>query len=163
MPKAKTSPPRSKQRVSEPLQAVDLFQAHADALFRTARECCHQHDRFARVIQRTRVPEEETAAQHFVELADDTLAEFVAAYEKVAATVDAPKESDVWRGANSLWIASREVARRHKDTDEMTRRFSKHTRDELGALHTEFELEASALLALRHACEAYRKLRPEAV
>jgi hypothetical protein len=32
----------------------------------------------------------------------------------------------------------------------------------LTSLGVEYELEASALLALQHAVEAYRKLRPEA-
>jgi hypothetical protein len=32
----------------------------------------------------------------------------------------------------------------------------------LASLGVEYELEASALLAMQHAVEAYRKLRPEA-
>jgi hypothetical protein len=38
---------------------------------------------------------------------------------------------------------------------------AKHSAEQLGAMHMEYELEASALLAMRHAADAYRKTRPE--
>ena len=44
----------------------------------------------------------------------------------------------------------------------MTTKLSKHSSDELGALALEYELDASALLALRQAIAAYRKLQPDA-
>ena len=38
---------------------------------------------------------------------------------------------------------------------------AKHSPEQLRAMQMEYELEASALLALRHAADAYRKSRPE--
>jgi hypothetical protein len=44
----------------------------------------------------------------------------------------------------------------------MSRKVSlKHDAGQLASMQMEYELEASALLALRHAAEAYRKTRPE--
>jgi hypothetical protein len=37
----------------------------------------------------------------------------------------------------------------------------KHSAGELATMQMEYELEASALLALRHAADAYRKTRPD--
>ena len=44
----------------------------------------------------------------------------------------------------------------------MSRKVSaRHDAEQLGSMQLEYELEASALLALRHAADAYRKTRPE--
>jgi hypothetical protein len=138
-------------------------QQHADALFRAARECCHQHDRYARVLERTTVDLEERAAQELCRAADTTLAQLADAYGRVVAEVR-PGTDEPWRRlANSIWLASREFTKRHRETDEMTRRIGRHSSDDLETLHTEFELEASALLALRHACADYQRARPEAI
>ncbi|MFI5245082.1 MAG: hypothetical protein ACHQQR_07655, partial [Gemmatimonadales bacterium] len=67
---------------------------------------------------------------------------------------------DFWRAANTLWHASREYARRHRSCDSLTMKRSKHSSDKLGEITLEYELEASALLALRQAIAAYRKLQP---
>jgi hypothetical protein len=67
-----------------------------------------------------------------------------------------------WKNANALWLASREFLRRHKGTDVSSRQLKEHGPGKLGELHTEYELEASALLALRHAADSYRKARPSA-
>ena len=58
--------------------------------------------------------------------------------------------------------SSREYARRHAGCDDMSKKVSaKHAPEQLRAMQMEYELEASSLLALRHAAEAYRKTRPE--
>ena len=69
-----------------------------------------------------------------------------------------------WHRANALWHASREYARRHRGCDRAGRDMAgaQHSSDMLASLNIEYELEASALLALKHATEAYRKVRPEA-
>ena len=40
-------------------------------------------------------------------------------------------------------------------------RVNEHDAGQLGSVQMEYELEASSLLALRHAADAYRKTRPE--
>ena len=63
---------------------------------------------------------------------------------------------------SSLWLASREYLRRHNGCDNATKDLQKHGPDRLGSLHTEYELEASALLGMRHAADAYKQDRPTA-
>jgi hypothetical protein len=55
-----------------------------------------------------------------------------------------------------------EYARRHSLSDRASGEFRAHDAQKLTSLGVEYELEASSLLALQHAVEAYRKLRPEA-
>ena len=135
--------------------------AVADALARSAAECCRQHDRVARIVERSELEPELKFAQQFCELCDSTLQQLVAAYEKAAA--GAPVNGEGWsRRANALWQASRDYLRRHSACDHLTSRLQRHSSADLGALAMEYELEASALLALRHATDAYCKERPDA-
>jgi hypothetical protein len=46
--------------------------------------------------------------------------------------------------------------------DGASRRSTKHDPETLADLVVQYDLEASALLALRQAADAYRKVRPEA-
>ena len=72
------------------------------------------------------------------------------------------REEPWWHKANSLWHASREYAQHRAACDALSRTLSaKHSPDRLREMQFEYELAASALLALRHAAEAYRKTRPE--
>jgi hypothetical protein len=165
MPNTKTS--ARKRAALTPSSDVtappDLVRAHADALFRCATECCHQHDRYSRVLDRSPIPIEDRAAQELCRICDTTLADLVDAYEKALGAAPPPKNEPWLRPANSLWLASREFSRRYSGTDAMARNLGRHSADEFEALHAEFELAASALLALRHACEAYQRVRPEAL
>lgn len=132
-------------------------------MFRAALECCHQHDRVSRVHAKSAVEEEVKSAQEACEHCDDALRMLTTAYEQAAADVR-PTGADEgwWHRANGLWLASREYLRRNDGCDEASREFKQHGSDQLGALHAEYELEASALLALKHATDAYRRDRPTA-
>lgn len=163
MPTSKrTKAPRTRPSIETPRPApLDALRQIADALCRAASECAHQHDRFARLLEdESSLPVESLSAQEICGMCDHSIAELAAEYERVAAGVEPPEQGEWWRRANALWQASRDYARRHRLCDEMTRRLrGKHTPQELWQLEIEFELEASALLALRQACEAYRKAR----
>lgn len=133
----------------------------ADALCRAAAECAHQHDRFARLLEEeSSLAAEELAVQEICGMCDHSLAELAAEFERHAGSAG-PEESPAWwRQATALWQASRDYSRRHRLCDEMTRRLrGRHTPQELWQLEIEFELEASALLGLRQACDAYRQAR----
>lgn len=140
---------------------LDSARRIADALCRTATECAHQHDRFARLLEEeSSLAAEELAVQEICGLCDHSIAELAAEYERVASRLQPERPPVWWRQANTLWQASRDYARRHLLCDEMTRRLrGKHTPGELWQLEIEFELEASALLALRQACADYRTAR----
>jgi hypothetical protein len=135
----------------------------ADALYRAAVECCHQHDRVARIVGKSDVDEEVDGAQRLCEACHDSLRELVSTYEEVAAHVH-PTGTDQgwWHRANALWLASREYLRRNGGCDSSSKNFREHGPERLNGLHAEYELEASALLALKHAAEAYQRDRPAA-
>lgn len=135
----------------------------ADALFRAAAECCRQHGRASRIHAKASLEAEVDATQRACEECDGALRELVELYEQTAASiVPTGKDEAWWHGANALWLASREYLRRHGGCDSSTRDLKNHSRERLSALHTEYELEASALLALRQAADAYSRLRPSA-
>jgi len=159
MPRKKTAP-RTSAALKSP---VELVRDGADALYRAAEECCYQHDRISKVLTKSSVEIELEAAQKACELCDRSLRALVAGYEQASADVH-PTGSDEawWKNANTLWLASREFLRRHKGCDIASRQLKEHGPERLGELHAEYELEASALLGLRHAADAYRKTRPDA-
>ena len=162
MPKArpKKKEPRQSGAPKPPVVAV---RDAADALFRAASECCHQHDRVSRVHQKSDVEDEIAAGVRACEHCDTVLSTMTQAYEDAAANVK-PDGGDEkwWRQANALWLASREYLRRHGAIEQAMRESREHGPDSLGKLQTEYELEASALLGLRHAAEAYKRERPAA-
>ena len=161
MPKSRAKkPPRPSGAPKSPVQQV---RDAADALFRAASECCHQHDRVSRVHAKSEVTEELEAAQQACEHCDEVLGTMTKAYEEAAAHVKPDGDDEKWwRNANALWLASREYLRRHGGCEEASREMKEHGPDRLSALQTEYELEASALLALRHAADAYKRDRPAA-
>lgn len=134
----------------------------ADTLFRSAAECCRQHHRYARLVSMSTHETEQQAALRLVLASDEQLKEAADAYESSCMQVNGERQDEWWRKANNLWHACREYARRHSLSDSSSGEFRAHDATKLAALGVEYELEASALLALQHAVEAYRKLRPEA-
>jgi hypothetical protein len=132
----------------------------ADALFRLAAECSRQHKRYSKLIGIAITAEEQQAAASIVAVCDEQLARLAEVYR--AAVADAQSNGDAdWRHkANMLWHASREYLRHHRGADLSSRALRNHSSEKLGELAVEYDLEASALLALRHAVEAYRKIRP---
>jgi ketosteroid isomerase-like protein len=64
-----------------------------------------------------------------------------------------------WRRANILWFAAREYQLHHQDCDAVSQGLDAQDPGALGELQVEYELAASALLAMRHAADAYRRTR----
>ncbi len=158
--------PKSKSSAATAAPASDLPSspvALADALCRSAAECCRQHDRVARIVERSEVETELAFAQQFCELLHTGLAKLLDTYEKAMAHEGAHGDEPWRQSANALRLASRDYLRRHNACDQAARKLQRHDSQLLAALAMEFEFEASALLALRHATEAYRKLRPDTV
>jgi hypothetical protein len=145
-------------------QTAATLCVKADALYRAAVECCRQHERVAKLAARDAADEEQKAAAAQVDHCDGTLLAMTQAYEKCGARLHPDGEDEAWwHRANALWHASREYARRHEESLRTRRRVATdHEPEALGQLNIEYELEASALLALRQATEAYRKVRPHA-
>ena len=105
---------------------------------------------------------EQRAALQLVAASDEHLSEAATAYETSCMTVNGERSDEWWHKANNLWHACREYARRHTLSDRASGEFKAHDMTKLASLGVEYELEASALLAMQHAVDAYKKIRPEA-
>ena len=153
---------RSAAPDAAPADPVAIVRARADALYRAAVECCRQHDRAAKLAGDGDPELEHKHLDALCAMCDGSLVELSKAYETAAAHVHVDKDAAWWHKANALWHASREYERRHAGCDALSKRIaSKHSPEQLATMQMEYELEASSLLALRHAAEAYRKTRPE--
>ena len=144
---------------------IAVFYQRADALCRSAVETCRQHERLARLARQGAGTTERRAAESLVAVCDEALADLAGAYEAAASRVCAERDGACWQAANALWMASREYARRQRTSERAGRHLGdgKHSTERLAELTVDYDLEASALLALKHATEAYRKLRPDTV
>lgn len=138
------------------------LRERADALFRAACECHRQHTRHARLVERGAADYEQASALEMAYMCDDFLATALTAYEKAKGHSEAHADDAWWHKGNMLWHASREYIRRHSSCDGMSKRLSRQSPNRLAELALSYDLEASALLALRMAADAYRSARPEA-
>jgi hypothetical protein len=154
----------SAARDTAPLAAADTWLSAADALYRAADEASRQHERVARLIDKHCADDELQDAAKVCDLCYQQLDARTTGYEATASAGKGKAHTDdgVWHAANTLWHSSREYARRHHSCNAVNAKLNRHSSDQLGQLAMEYELEASALLALRHALAGYRRARPEA-
>jgi hypothetical protein len=158
----KTKPTQRRAPSLTPSAVEPTICEKADVLFRSAAECCRQHRRYARLIEMNTGEIEQRAALRLVAASDETLVAAAMDYETGCVKVNGERNDEWWHKANNLWHACREYARRHSLSDRASGEFRAHDVTKLASLGVEYELEASALLAMQHAVDAYRKLRPEA-
>ena len=146
------------------LTPVECARVSADALYRAALDTWHHHERVSRLVGRPTIEAVHRTARDMCRLCDDALRIMVEAYESHTSGLhpDGP-DAEWWHKANALWHASREYVRRHAGCDRLARGGSLHSPDDLADIVLEYDLEASAVLGLRHAAEAYRRTRPELV
>jgi len=149
------------------LSPLEVARVKADALLRAALECCHQHDRYARLVARPALEAEHRAADEMCVVVTNALIEMAESYCESAKDLrpNGGPDEDWWHRANALWHASREYGRRQTCCERQSQRAKsspKRSPNGLGDLVLQYDLEASALLALRQAADAYRKARPQA-
>lgn len=138
------------------------LQCAADNLLRSAAECCRQQARIGRVLDLECGEEELEAVIEVSVLCVRILAESCERYSAVGSGSRDGLDEATWHAANTLWHASREYARRHHSCNVKSAQMSRHSANHLGELAVEYELKASAVLALRYAVDEYAKLRPNA-
>ena len=139
----------------------DALRDQADVLYRAASECHRQHTRYSKLVDRGASEEEQKSALEMAFLCDDALGSAIVAYEK-AASRGGNSHDAWWHKGNMLWHASREYIRRHSSCNGMAKRLGRQSPNRLAELALAFDLESSALLALRMAADSYRNVRPEA-
>jgi hypothetical protein len=137
-------------------------RARADQLYRAANECVRQRERYSKLVASSAADSELESTLRLASLCDELLEQSVQAYEDAVAKDGGAKSESWWHSANSLWLASREYRRRHHEVDESSRRLGAHSPSKLTELALQYDLEASALLALDHALASYRKCCPDA-
>jgi hypothetical protein len=138
------------------------LQCAADNLLRSASECCRQQARIGRVLDLQCGEEELEAVIEVSVLCVRILSESCERYSAVGSGSRDGLDEATWHAANTLWHASREYARRHHSCNVKSAQMSRHSANHLGELAVEYELKASAVLALRYAVEQYQKVRPSA-
>ncbi len=148
---------------SNEFSSTNTHRGHADRLYRDAHESVRQRERYARLVDVGAHETEQAAALRVACLCDEVLLSSVKNYES-AASGAAVRSQDEWaQKANSLWQASREYQRRHQECDQRSRQFgANHSASHLGELAMQYDLEASALLALRMALSSYQACCPDA-
>jgi hypothetical protein len=130
----------------------------ADRMFRAAMECIRQRERYARLVASGAHDLEQLAAVRVAVVCDEILDEAVSAYERHAG--EASTGDDEWRRqANALWHASREYRRR--PATNSTGSGNQVKGGGLQKLAMEYDLEASALLALKLALGGFRQICPD--
>ena len=160
-PKRMSKPKRS-VAITGDQAVISTPRTQADRMYRAALECVRQRQRYAKLVDSAVQEEEQLGALRIACICDEVLVAGVRAYEEIAGSVATHREEEWWHKANSLWHASREYNRRHEDCDARSRRFTDHSPARLAELTMEYDLEASALLALHQAVTAYRKCVPDA-
>ena len=146
----------------EPRANHELLLAKADALFRAGAECCRQHRRYSALVERGAGVKEQRRQVAMVALCDDHLLEAAQSYEKTAGKTEGLRGEDWWRRANALWLAAREYARRHQVAQRSDVHLDQQDANTMAELAMDYDLEASALLLISQALDAYKKIRPEA-
>lgn len=163
MSKSNSTLPESESNVApEERSDRELLLAKADALYRAATECCRQHRRYAAMVERKALFKEQSRARALVRLVDEQVMETAASYEKTAGRTEGLRAEEWWRRANSLWLAAREYARRHSVARRSPEHLEVQNANTMVELAMDYDLEASALLLMSQAADAYRKVRPEA-
>src|SRR5258705_13835010 len=92
-PKATRSMRPTPTATKSPVQAV---RDCADALYRAAEECCYQHDRISRILDKAPVEAELESAQKVCELCDKSLRSLSEAYETASAVVRPTGDDEAW-------------------------------------------------------------------
>ena len=131
----------------------------ADALYRTAKESCHQHDRLGKLIAAGADEKEYEVGCDMADVIDAHLAARTTDYETVAAAGKGTESDAYWHAANALWAASREYGRRNLASNAVASKSKRHSAAQLGEITMEYELELSARMALKNAVAAHATAR----
>ncbi len=152
-------PNKAPARVSKP--SAHPVRDAADALYRAAGESCHQHGRLTKVLGHGLDDLELEGVAEVVDLCDRILGGATKRYEEIAAVGRGKESEEWWHAANALWMASREYFRRRDGSDAVATKLKKHGADQLSEINVEYELEASARMALKQAIAGYAGIRPD--
>lgn len=150
-------PSKAAPRTSQP--SAHPVRDAAEALYRAARECCHQHERLSHLNTVDADDTEFNATWDVAEICESQLATRTTSYEETAALGRGKDSEEWWRAANGLWAACREYSRRHEASNGAASRRKRHGASELAEISMEYELELSARMAVKQAFKEYEAQR----
>jgi hypothetical protein len=154
--KSKAAPAkRPKPIVEQKAALIDI----AELLQGVALESCGRHHRYSALVKRGAAVSEQKAALAAVRECDEILDEAVDLYQLVCLEETNHADDAWWHKANMVWRAAKEYLRHNVASRRSTRFDNGHSRYHLRELSIEYELEASALLHLRHATDSYKAVR----
>lgn len=162
MPTKTAAAPSAKPAARAAKPSAHPVRDASDALYRAARESCHQHERLKKLVAHGADDVEFNGASGVAAMCDKLLADQVTRYELTAEAGRGKEPEDWWHAANALWMASREYGRRHAASDAAGARFKRHDSAQFGEIALDYELEMSARMALKQAIGNYVALRPDA-
>jgi len=142
-------------------QAKAALRDIADTLYRAASDSCREHRRYAELVDGDASDSEQKTARAAVRASDEILDEAVDLYEIACLEESGHGDDAWWHKANMVWRGAREYLRHQAASKRLLRGENGHSKNEFMALRIEHELEASALLRLRHAIESYKAARTE--
>jgi hypothetical protein len=160
MPNSKGNHSKGATALAEKEQPA--LQCAADSLYRAAEECCRQQARIGEVLDLNCGEAELEAVIEVSVLCVRILTDAGVRYNSLGSDSRDGMDDAWWHAANTLLHASREYTRRHQSCNVKSAKMSRHSANHLGELAIEYELKASAVLALRYAVEQYHKVRPAA-
>jgi hypothetical protein len=131
----------------------------SEMLHGVALDSCAEHHRYAELVKCGAPETEQRAALSAVRGCDEILDEAVDLYELACLEETNHADDAWWHRANMVWRAAKEYLRHHAAPGRSSRFDNGHSRVELQELSIEYELEASALLHLRHATDSYKAAR----
>jgi hypothetical protein len=142
-------------------QAKAALRDIADTLYRAAADSCREHRRYAELVDHEASDAQQKAARAAVRECDEILDEAADLYEIACLEESGHAEDSWWHKANMVWQGAKEYLRHQASSKRLLRGADGHSKNEFMELRIEHQLEASALLRLRHAIESYKAARPE--
>jgi hypothetical protein len=127
----------------------------AELMWGAAIKSCDAHRRYSDLVKSGAHVAEQKAALRGLRAVDEILDEAVDLYEVACLKDQTHADDPWWHRANMVWRTAKEYLRHQAASNRLTRWGSDHGHAELRELNIEYELEASALLRMRHAVDSY--------
>ena len=129
----------------------------AELLWGAAIKSCDAHRRYSELVKSSAHVAEQKAALKGLRALDEILDEAVDLYELACLKDQNHSDDPWWHRANMVWRTAKEYLRHQAASNRSTRWGTDHGHAELRELNIEYELEASALLRMRHAVDSYHE------
>lgn len=154
--KPQTQSGRKRKAKAPTLDSKAALSEIAELLWGTAIKSCDAHHRYSELVKDGAPLTEQKGALRGLRAVDEILDEAVDLYELACLKDSSHGDDPWWHRANMVWRTAKEYLRHQAASNRLTRWGADHGHAELRELSIEYELEASALLRMRHAVDSYQ-------